>query len=103
MPEKASWHTVASLPDLDAGGSLAVRVNDVAIALFRQGNEVYAVEDFCPHQGGQMADALVQDGIVTCPLHAWQFRLADGANVDEGPGLRTFSVRVEDDKVSVLV
>jgi hypothetical protein len=30
-------------------------------------------------------------------------RLSDGANVDEGPDLRTFSVRVEDDKISVLV
>jgi NAD(P)H-dependent nitrite reductase small subunit len=103
MPEETSWHIVASLEDLDADGSLAVRVNEVAIALFRQGNEVYAAEGFCPHQGGQMADALVSDGIVTCPLHAWQFRLADGANVDEGPGLRTFPVRIEDDKVSVLV
>lgn len=94
---------MASLPDLNAAGSLAVRVNDVAMALFVQGDEVYAVEDSCPHQGGELAGALVFDGIVTCPLHAWQFRLADGANVDDGPGLRTFPVRVEDDRISVQV
>ena len=40
MPEKTSWHAVASLADLDAAGSLAVRVNDVAIALFRQDDKV---------------------------------------------------------------
>jgi nitrite reductase (NADH) small subunit len=103
MSAQAYWHAVASLSRLASGGSLAVRVSDVAIALFRQGETIHAVEDFCPHQGGQLAGALVQDGVVTCPLHAWQFRLADGGNVDDGPCLRTFPVRVEDGRICVLV
>jgi phenylpropionate dioxygenase-like ring-hydroxylating dioxygenase large terminal subunit len=35
----------------------------------------------CPHRGGPLEDAAVEDGCVTCPWHGYRFDLATGAGV----------------------
>lgn len=100
---EASWHDVAALAEMDDETGLLVRVSDESIALFLVDTTVCAVEDFCPHQGSPVSGGLTRDGIVTCPLHAWQFRLSDGENVDGGPGLRTYPARVRGDRIEVKV
>ena len=100
---KASWHDVAALTDMDGETGLLVRVRDESIALFLVDETVYAVEDFCPHQGSPLSGGLTRDGILTCPLHAWQFRLVDGENVDGGPGLRAYAVRLRGDRIEIEV
>lgn len=38
----------------------------------------YAVDRYCPHQGGDLSRAWVEDGrFLTCPRHQWQFDLED--------------------------
>lgn len=39
----------------------------------------YAVNRYCPHQGGDLTYAWVEDGrYLTCPRHQWQFDLENG-------------------------
>jgi UDP-MurNAc hydroxylase len=39
----------------------------------------YEIDRFCPHQGGDLSKAWVEDGpLLTCPRHRWQFALEDG-------------------------
>jgi UDP-MurNAc hydroxylase len=38
----------------------------------------YRIEKFCPHAGGNLQRADVRDGVITCPVHGWKFRLSDG-------------------------
>ncbi|MFQ5766635.1 MAG: Rieske (2Fe-2S) protein [Acidobacteriota bacterium] len=97
------WHDVGSVLDLPEDSGLAVRVGDFRIALFRQNEDIVAVEDLCPHQGTPLAGGLVREGVLTCPLHAWQFRLKDGGNVDGGPSIRTFPVRLRDERLLVRI
>jgi CDP-4-dehydro-6-deoxyglucose reductase len=97
------WHDVASLEDLREGEGFAAQAGGVAVALFREGSEVFAVEARCPHQGAALAEGLSRDGTLTCPLHFWQFRLADGANVDQGPGVRTYRTMLREGRVLVEV
>lgn len=100
---KAIWHDVAALADMDGETGFRVLISDEAIALFLVDDTVHAVEDFCPHQGSPLSGGLTRDGILTCPLHAWQFRLADGENVDGGPGLRVYAVRMRGDRIEIEV
>ena len=99
--DETVWHDTAGVNDLDGETGLAVTIRGESIALFRVGDAVYAVEDFCPHQGSPLSGALTRNGVITCPLHAWQFRLADGQNVNDGPGLRVYPVRIRDGRVEV--
>lgn len=63
------------------------------LALFRVGGIVRAVTNVCPHKRAAcLYDGIVEEGTVTCPMHAWRFDLATGANLAGGGGLRTYAV-----------
>ena len=72
------------------------------IAVFRSGGAFYAIDDGCPHAGASLAGGCVEDGVVTCPWHAWRFRLADGAWADN-PRVKTgcYPVRAVGDELFV--
>ena len=64
----------------------------------------YAIDDTCPHMGASLATGYVEDGGVTCPWHAWRFRLSDGAWADYTRiKIGCYPVRVEGDEVQVQV
>lgn len=102
MPE---FVTVAKLADLPEGTSKAFKVGSKTIAVFHQpGGQFYAVDDYCPHMGASLAEGSVNNGVVMCSWHAWEFRLSDGTWVNS-PKLKIacFEVRVEGDEVQVRV
>lgn len=65
------------------------------IAVFRQRDgRVFATDNQCPHRGGPLAEGIVGDGTVICPLHSWKIDLASGRCLSEAAGVRTYNVRV---------
>ena len=94
--------TVCRLADLPADQGYLIEVAGEAIALFRVGDEVHAIENTCPHRGGPLAYGDLRGGAVHCPLHAWAFDVRTG-RCDEFPeaSLRTFVVHVEGDAVQL--
>jgi nitrite reductase (NADH) small subunit/3-phenylpropionate/trans-cinnamate dioxygenase ferredoxin subunit len=52
--------------------------------------------------GASLSAGDVTDGVVTCPWHAWRFRVTDGTWCDN-PRLKTdvFEVRVVGDEIQV--
>ncbi len=96
------WKTVARIDDLPAGGSCVIDFDGRAVALFREGDQVYAIDDRCPHAGASLCGGAVEAGVVTCPWHDWQFRLTDGAWVGN-PRIRTaaYDVRVEGGEIQL--
>lgn len=95
---------VAKVGDLNEGDCTTVEAGGKTIAVFCTGGQYHAIEDFCPHMGASLAGGHVEGGVVTCPWHAWRFRLSDGAWVDN-PRLKIgcFQVRVEGDEIQVEV
>jgi nitrite reductase (NADH) small subunit/3-phenylpropionate/trans-cinnamate dioxygenase ferredoxin subunit len=100
----AEFKTVCRLGELTEGEGKTVIVADKVVAVFRCGAEVHAIDDLCPHMGASLAGGAVEDGIVTCPWHAWRFRLADGAWADN-PRIKIgrYAVRLVGDEVQVEV
>jgi nitrite reductase (NADH) small subunit len=80
--------TVAKVGDVREGESIIVEVNKKDVAIFFVGGKYYAIDDMCPHAGASLSGGTVEDGIVTCPWHAWRFRLTDGAWADN-PRVKT--------------
>lgn len=76
--------TIARLDELRDSEGACVTVGDHRIALFRVGDEVFGLDNVCPHEGGPLADGLVVDYTVTCPLHAWTFDLHSGRAISGG-------------------
>src|SRR4051812_25874562 len=78
----ADFHTVCRVGDVAEGDSKVVAVGGKTIALFNTGGQFHAIDDCCPHMGASLAGGYVEGNIVTCPWHAWRFRLNDGAWAD---------------------
>ena len=51
------------------------------IAVYHTPGGYRATDAECPHRGGPLADGLMGDGCVTCPLHGWRFDLGTGEAV----------------------
>jgi nitrite reductase/ring-hydroxylating ferredoxin subunit len=92
----------ASLAELRAAGRLVVNTDRHTICLFAEGDEVYAVDNRCPHMGFPLHRGTVCDGILTCHWHHARFDLSTGGTFDQwADDLRRFPVEVRGDEVLV--
>ena len=100
----AEFQTVCRVEDVPEGEGRTVEVGHKLIAVFREQGQFFAIDDVCPHMGASLSGGYVERGIVTCPWHAWRFRLRDGAWADNPRiGIGCYAVRVEGDEVQVQV
>lgn len=100
----AEFHPVCRVGDVAEGEGTAVQVGNKVIALFCQQGQLHAIDDMCPHMGASLAGGHLENGVVTCPWHAWRFRITDGTWADN-PRIKigSYPVRVVDDEVQVAV
>jgi nitrite reductase (NADH) small subunit len=90
--------------DVPLGEGRAVTLCDRRIALFRTPGGWYALDAACPHRGGPLADGIVSDRTVICPLHERRFDLATGAPRTAGEeGVAVHAVEVRGDRVYVAI
>ena len=88
---------VLDLAGLPPGGVELVVVRGMDVALFRRGDEIFAIGNECAHKGGNLCDGRIEGDIVTCPLHGWEFDLRSGACMTiPGEAVPRFVVTVED-------
>lgn len=81
---------------LPPGGVELVTVDGQDVALFRRGDEIFAIGNECPHQSGNLCDGAVEGEIVVCPLHGWEFDVRSGACMTvPGESVPRFAVTVE--------
>ncbi len=101
----SEFQKVCRVNELPEGEGKTVKVHGKLIAVFRHEGEIYAIDDMCPHMGASLAGGHVENGTVTCPWHAWRFRLCDGVWADspKSPGIGSFETKVEDDEIFVKV
>ena len=64
------WIEIGALDDIPRLGARVVRTASGDIAVFRtEDDEVFALDDRCPHKGGPLSQGIVHNKRVTCPLH----------------------------------
>lgn len=76
---KTTWIDLCALEDIPQQGSRIVKTPKGCLALFRTtDDEVFALDDKCPHKQGPLSQGMVHGSFVTCPLHSWVFSLETG-------------------------
>ncbi|MCL6501317.1 MAG: Rieske 2Fe-2S domain-containing protein [Pirellulales bacterium] len=96
--------TVAKVGDIPPEQGASFEVGGRMVAVFHCDGAYYAIDDTCPHMGASLGAGYVEGGVVTCPWHAWRFRVTDGTWCDN-PRLKIdrFEVRVVNDEIQVRV
>gem|GEM_PF-122028 len=104
MSDEIEFVTIAKVGQLEEGEGTAVAVKERMVALFRQNDQYFAIDDFCPHMGASLASGYLENGVVTCPWHAWRFCIHDGKWCDNPKiSIDSFPVRVVNDEIQVQV
>jgi nitrite reductase (NADH) small subunit len=97
----SNWIDIASLDAVPQRGARMVKTAHGCVAVFRTGaDEVFALDNACPHKQGPLAEGIVHGKAVTCPLHNWVISLETGEaqGADEGR-VATYPARVEGGRI----
>jgi len=97
----SDWIEIGRLSDIPQRGARCVNTPMGRIAVFRTAtDDLYAMEDRCPHKGGPLSQGIVHGAAVTCPLHNWTLSLETGSalGADEG-SVRTFALKREGERI----
>lgn len=79
-------------------------VDNSEIAVFKIGDEVFAINNICPHQHTALLyDGFVEDRCVVCPAHGWKFDLRTGKRQSGGRGVTSYPIKFENDDVFICV
>ncbi|MEM7236225.1 MAG: nitrite reductase small subunit NirD [Pseudomonadota bacterium] len=97
----SDWIQIGLLEEIPLRGARVVRTALGCVALFRTSeDEVFAIQDACPHKGGPLSEGIVHGRAVTCPLHNWVISLETGdVQGDDEGAVRTFRVKVDGDQI----
>ena len=102
----AATFSVAEL-GLEPGTARRVVIDDVAIALVRIDDDVYAVGDVCSHANVSLSDGEVwcEERELECPKHGSTFSLVTGepATLPATQRIPVFTAQLVDDAVTVTV
>ena len=96
-----NWIDIGALDDIPRQGARVVKTAQGCVAVFRTAtDQVFAIDDRCPHKGGPLSEGIVHGTAVTCPLHSWVFSLETGMaqGADEG-AVNSYPARVEGGRI----
>ena len=101
MPESVY---VGKLDEFVDGQGRRVEAGGKEIAVARIGDQFFAFDDICPHQGGPLSEGTIDGEEVVCPWHAWVFNVKTGTSpVAPNVTIDIFPVRVDGSDVYVEV
>ncbi len=96
-----NWIQIGTLDDFPRQGARIVVTATKEIAVFRTlDDQVFALDNRCPHKGGPLAQGIVHGHRVTCPMHGWAIALESGEAVapDVG-GAHRYDIKVDQGRV----
>jgi nitrite reductase (NADH) small subunit len=98
-------HDLGPIDRIPPGEGRTFDLGTRRVAVFRtRAGHVFATQAACPHREGPLADGLVGERCVVCPLHGFKFDLATGEPLGHACGaIATYSISVASDGRVLLV
>lgn len=101
------FYPLDKLINLHDDYSRQFKIDSQQLLLLQRQGKLYLIEANCPHREHPLDIATVDNGIIQCALHHYQFAIDDGRllHATEEPcrGLRTFEVVYEGNEVGVML
>ena len=96
---------VAKKGQIAEGEAHRVEVDGTEVLLCNVGGTIYAIEDICTHDGGELDQGELEGARIVCPRHGATFdvRTGEALTLPAIIPLPTYDVRVDGDDVYVTV
>jgi len=105
-PTDKNFIDVCGITEISDGQGRMFFVGETRIALYRIGDEYFALDDACPHAGASLSMGILSGSIVACRIHHWRFCIRSGEYLNEkkeGCNVRTYVVRLVGKRIQVAV
>ncbi len=95
------WMKVLEPKALPEGRVTPVTCGTQTVCMTHYKGEYGALDNKCPHQGGPLGEGSIENGLLRCPWHGWDYDPLDGKAPGFDDGVATYPVDVRDDGVYV--
>jgi thiamine pyrophosphate-dependent acetolactate synthase large subunit-like protein/nitrite reductase/ring-hydroxylating ferredoxin subunit len=100
-PRRLVWRKVLEPGELAEGRVKPVTCDHQTVCMTHFEGEYGALDNKCPHQGGPLGEGSIENGLLRCPWHGWDFDPLSGKAPGFDDGVPTYAVEVRDDGVYV--
>ncbi len=102
MDKKLVWYKVLNhSEELPEGRIMTVSAGHKQIALSKFEGKYCALDNSCPHQGGPLGEGSIENGILRCPWHGWDYHPCTGKAPGFDDGVDKYETKVENGDVYV--
>ncbi len=97
------WIDAGPTADLHSGEAISIPVDRRMIAVVRSGDEYFAIEDVCTHDGAELTGGEVEGAEIICPRHGARFCLRTGQALSPPAyePVRVFETKISDGRLWV--
>ena len=94
----------ARTDEVSPGKCIGVKLEGNFIGIHNIEGQYYAVDNICPHVGGILHAGGLEDRVVICPIHQWQFDVTTGKCIWPGKcEIATYPVKVDGEYIFIDV
>jgi len=102
MSKPIVWHKVLdNKKELAENRVMTVEAGHTQVCLTHFKGSYNAISNKCPHQGGPLGEGSIENGLLRCPWHGWDFNPCGGDSDGFEDGLKTYELKVEDNAIYV--
>lgn len=104
LGDKGNWVAAGLLSDVPEGSVRSTIIGGEKVLLSRNGATVTCFQNACAHLGFPIHDGEIENGIITCPHHGFQYDLSSGECLTAPEvQLQSHAVRVIGPRVEVRI
>jgi 3-phenylpropionate/trans-cinnamate dioxygenase ferredoxin subunit len=95
------WHKIEG-PIPEQEFVMPIKVDGKKLCLVRHQQQLFVVQNTCPHAGGILSGGWCKNGYLICPIHRWEYNLQNGRGAEgQGDYVETYPVETRPDGIYV--
>lgn len=98
-----AWIKALDLDELPEGRVKSVTCAHRTLCMTHFEGRYGALDNRCPHQGGPLGEGSIENGVLRCPWHGWDYDPISGKAPGFDDGVESFDVEIREDGVYVAI
>ncbi len=97
------WIEACGVDEIEPGSYRTIWIDDEEVAIIKCNGGIYAIQDVCTHDGGELTGGVIEGCAIECPRHSARFDIRTGEVLDPPAfePIATYPVEIRDGRVFV--
>ena len=98
-----NWMKALEADELPEGRVKSVSCANRTLCLTHFEGRYAALDNACPHQGGPLGEGSIENGLLRCPWHGWDYHPTTGKAPGFDDGVETFAIEGKGHEAPVTI